>query len=922
MASWLSYFKIVTPAQQKQRYTTLATDGVSPSHANGSGVASITWYSQVMKGAGSRMQRYVQYDSMDNDIDVSRALDIIAEECSNDDEKTNLPFMIEYQTEDDEEVSETIVSTLRAALRHWSNFQDLNNRIFRVARIMVKYGDCFFKKSSDTKKWNYLDPSKVMGLELDQDGEKVAYHLKDEKGGDVGYNKQTNVTAVPAAGVIHFTLSDEMGESAPFGESILQPVFRTFKQLSMLEDSTIIYQIVRAPERRVFYIDVGNMPPQRVKQYLETIRNELRQKRIPNSSGSSDVIDGAYNPACLSMDTKVALLDGRNLTIAELAEEHQAGKQNWTYSCDPTTGKLAPGLITWAGKTREAAQVVKLTLDNKQSIICTPDHKFPIQGIGLVEAKDITTSMSLVPFNRRINEAGYEEVFDVSRNKWSKTHRMVAEQVQLETLRHKSQNSPLTTVHHANFNKLDNSPSNLVWMNNRDHYRYHADFNRERFAAWNPEKQKAFVDMLQYNLKNMSLEEKVEAQKNRQVALSMSNQKIGRPKTIRRQSNYGPAKAQRLIVSPEIKAITVDILKQQPFILKPAFIDHVQSDERFLSAFMAVNKPTSTGRRSKPTWTYVSCLVEAFNCDSFTELKLVAQNANHKVISIEYLSDKQDVGCITVDYEENIHGYHTFALADVGVFTRNSLQEDYYMPITTSGRGTRVEVLPGGENLGENANLMYFQKKMFRGLRVPTSYMTSQDANNQSAVYNDGKLGVAYIEELRFANFIRRIQNKIEKVYDDEFKLYLDMMGISIDHDLFKLRLPEPQNFALYRQAALNNELINSFKAIEDVSYLSKRWMLKKIMGMTEDELQMNEIMVKQERNIRTDQAVSDLQQIYDPAVFQNRDAVKVEAPEGEEAPAAGGMGGGEAPMGGLGGGEAPGGAPGGEEGLSGLENM
>jgi hypothetical protein len=375
---------------------------------------------------------------------------------------------------------------------------------------MVKYGDCFYRKTSDTKKWEFVDATRVIGIEINDEGDKIAYHLRPSSfKNTINGNKQNGVDSVeitPAAAMIHFTLSDDMSDSAPFGLSVLQSAFKDFQKLTMLEDSAIIYRIVRAPERRVFYIDVGNMPPQRVKQYIEQIRNDIRQKRIPNTANSNQT-DSAYNP--------------------------------------------------------------------------------------------------------------------------------------------------------------------------------------------------------------------------------------------------------------------------------------------------------------------------------------------------------------------------------------ESIQEDYFFPTTAAGRGSRVETLPGGATW-EIPELDYFLNKVFRALRVPTSYMKGQDG--QGGQYNDGKVGIAYIEELRFANYIQRLQVCMEDILDEQFKIYLQVTGINIDPDLFKLKLPEPQNFALYRQAALDADLINSFNSIEGVKYLSRRFIMKRYLGLTEDDIQMNEALIKQERSIEDQDMVDELQQIYDPAVYENRSAVEVEEPPpGEE---------------------------------------
>mgnify|MGYP000872900999 FL=1 len=168
MSHMTGMWRIVTPKTRKQLYTTLSTDAYDPRSTDRTSVAAVSWYSQVMRGPGSRMASYKQYDVMDGDIDISRSLDIIAEEMSGKDDKTELPFLIHWQKEDNQDISDTTVVTVRAALRQWAQLQDLKKRVFSTARCMIKYGDCFFRKSSDTRKWAYVDPSLVVGIEIDE----------------------------------------------------------------------------------------------------------------------------------------------------------------------------------------------------------------------------------------------------------------------------------------------------------------------------------------------------------------------------------------------------------------------------------------------------------------------------------------------------------------------------------------------------------------------------------------------------------------------------------------------------------------------------------------------------------------------------------------------------------------------------------
>ncbi len=188
------------------------------------------------------------------------------------------------------------------------------------------------------------------------------------------------------------------------------------------------------------------------------------------------IVEGDSAGGCFFGDTKVALVDGRNVTFKELINEERAGKKNYCYTIG-RDGKIEIREIKNPRITKQAAEVIKVVLDNNEEIICTPDHKFMLKDGGYKMAKDLTPDDSLMPLyrkyseiGRRITIKGYEMVFDSRSNKWIFTH-LLSDRFNL-----KSGASPKEigdTIHHKDFNKLNNNPDNLVRMGNREHLLYH-----------------------------------------------------------------------------------------------------------------------------------------------------------------------------------------------------------------------------------------------------------------------------------------------------------------------------------------------------------------------------------------------------------------------------------------------------------------
>jgi hypothetical protein len=119
--------------------------------------------------------------------------------------------------------------------------------------------------------------------------------------------------------------------------------------------------------------------------------------------------------SCFTGDTKISLLNGVELPIKDLV----GLEEFWVYSCTPE-GKIVPGRGHTAHKTREKAKIIKITLDNGETIRCTPDHMFMLKNGSYKEAKDLTSKDSLMQSTKcyyrviKIEDAGYEDVYCLS----------------------------------------------------------------------------------------------------------------------------------------------------------------------------------------------------------------------------------------------------------------------------------------------------------------------------------------------------------------------------------------------------------------------------------------------------------------------------------------------------------------------------
>lgn len=234
-----------------------------------------------------RVQLYSDYEAMDTDAIVSSALDVVADECLLKNDQGEILTI----KSSDENIKRTLENL----------FYDVLNVDFNLwgwVRGMLKYGDFFLKLEISEKfgiynvlPYSVYHISRMEGTDPDNPS-KVVFYLDPD-----GLASQQDPNYVPKDGrgriqlenyeVAHFRLLTDTNY-LPYGRSYIEPARKIFKQLTLTEDAAMIHRIMRAPEKRIFYINVGQIPPNEVDQFMQKTINNM--KKTPYVGA-----DGQYN---------------------------------------------------------------------------------------------------------------------------------------------------------------------------------------------------------------------------------------------------------------------------------------------------------------------------------------------------------------------------------------------------------------------------------------------------------------------------------------------------------------------------------------------------------------------------------------------------------------------------------------------------
>lgn len=336
-----------------------------------------------------RTQIYSDYDIMDTDAIIASALDILAEECTL---KNDMGEVLQIRS-NNEDIQKTL----------YNLFYDILNiefNLFAWIRQMCKYGDFFLKLEISEKFGVYnVIPMSAYHIERQEGWDKdnpfsvrFKYSVDGFYSGGSGYYSVAGTDPQNTPGIFfdnyemaHFRLLTD-NNYLPYGRAYIEPARRLFKQYTLMEDAMLIHRISRSPDKRVFYLNVGSIPPNEVENFMQkTITTMKRTPFIDQETGQYNL---KYNMQNLLEDFYIPVRGNDQVTkIENLPGLQYSGIEDVTYLRDKLFAALrVPKAFMGyeadlSGKATLAAEDIRFgrTVDRIQRITLSELYK-----IGLV----------------------------------------------------------------------------------------------------------------------------------------------------------------------------------------------------------------------------------------------------------------------------------------------------------------------------------------------------------------------------------------------------------------------------------------------------------------------------------------------------------------------------------------------------------
>lgn len=283
------------------------TDSMKERDKNSSAASAYSWqaYSWINDATATsdeRTNRYREYREMCKVPELNQGLQIYADNATQYNINNNV---LEIQS-DNQKIVEVLEKLFFERL-------DINSNLWAYTKNMCKFGDEFVEVIVDSQ----TAPKNILAFERVKKPQNLKRKEKDSKlvGFEYDYGRDEEKPSVKYEPwqIVHFSIEDD--EYEPYGKSILEAGRKTWKRLSLMEDAMLVYRISRAPERRVFYIDVGTLSTKDANHYIEQLKRKFKKKSFVNPNTGE--IDEKANPLSVDEDFFIAVRENSQGTRIE-----------------------------------------------------------------------------------------------------------------------------------------------------------------------------------------------------------------------------------------------------------------------------------------------------------------------------------------------------------------------------------------------------------------------------------------------------------------------------------------------------------------------------------------------------------------------------------------------------------------------------
>jgi hypothetical protein len=265
-----------------------------------------TYYPILPQVEYDRKKRYKEFEDMDGYPEISSAFDIYSDDCTQENVDGTA-----WEIVTDEEM-------VKAELEDMFDQVNLTRYLWDIARNVVKYGDIFLETIVDLnnikrgiQRIKVLNPNFIFRVE-DEFGYLKCFLQEVPKKNDwstygsIGPTlDDSQMIALDSGQVIHFRLHTSDPSHYPYGKSIANAARVTYKSLKMMEDAMLIYRLVRAPERRIFYIDTGSLPATKAEMHIKKQMDKFKKRKSYNSQTGN--IEENFNALAADEDFYIAV---------------------------------------------------------------------------------------------------------------------------------------------------------------------------------------------------------------------------------------------------------------------------------------------------------------------------------------------------------------------------------------------------------------------------------------------------------------------------------------------------------------------------------------------------------------------------------------------------------------------------------------